>query len=162
MNTETKNIRIVGLGGMGILKSSGILAEALFRHGYDVKKAEIHGMSQRGGSVASDIRFGREILSPMIPDGEVDFLMVVAPEEEPNHTYSLRPEGKVISAASMDETIVPNRKTVNIALLGALSPYLDLPVDLWHTTITEAFPVKFHDANLRAFDSARAWAQKRS
>ena len=76
---EAINIKIAGLGGMGVLSASHVLAETLFLAGYDVKKAEVHGMSQRGGSVASDIRFGTRILSPMIPVGEVDFLLALAP-----------------------------------------------------------------------------------
>ena len=67
MNNNVQNIKIAGLGGMGVLSASWVLAEAVFRSGFDVKKAEVHGMSQRGGSVASDIRFGPKVLSPMIP-----------------------------------------------------------------------------------------------
>ena len=75
------NVIIAGLGGQGAIKASDILADAAFRAGLDVKKAEIHGMSQRGGSVSSDVRFGDEVLSPMIPRGEADFVLVLAPSE---------------------------------------------------------------------------------
>ncbi len=75
------NVVFAGLGGQGVIKASDILADAAFRAGRDVKKAEVHGMSQRGGSVTSDVRFGREVLSPMVPRGEADFLVVLAASE---------------------------------------------------------------------------------
>lgn len=75
MQDKITNVRIAGLGGMGVLKASLILGELLFECGYDVKKAEVHGMSQRGGSISSDVRFGKKVVSPMIPDGKIDFLL---------------------------------------------------------------------------------------
>ena len=71
------NVVIAGLGGQGVLKASAILADVAFRAGFDVKKSEIHGMSQRGGSVTSDVRFGRKVFSPMVPRGQADFLVVL-------------------------------------------------------------------------------------
>ena len=71
------NIVIAGLGAQGVLKSSDMLAYAAFLSGRDVKKAEVHGMSQRGGSVTSDIRFGTRVLSPMVPEGRADYLVVL-------------------------------------------------------------------------------------
>ncbi len=62
--TKVTNIVIAGLGGQGVLKASDIVAEAAFRAGLDVKKSEVHGMSQRGGSVTSDVRFGEKSLQP--------------------------------------------------------------------------------------------------
>ena len=91
MPGEVTSIVIAGLGGQGVLKASDIVAEAAFRAGFDVKKAEVHGMSQRGGSVTSDVRFGGQVLSPMAPAGEADFLVVLAPDQvEPNRNR-LRP-----------------------------------------------------------------------
>jgi indolepyruvate ferredoxin oxidoreductase beta subunit len=156
MNTkETINIRITGLGGMGILKGSQVLAEVLFQAGYDVKKAEVHGMSQRGGSVASDIRFGKKILSPMIPEAETDFLLVVAPEEIEIHRGALRPGGHLINAQSFDTVPLPNRKSLNIAMLGALSRHLNIPVEAWQKVILTVFPEKLHAVNLEAFEAGR-------
>ena len=60
MNSKVTNVVVAGLGGQGVLKASDILAQVAFEHGLDVKKSEIHGMSQRGGSVTSDVRFGRQ------------------------------------------------------------------------------------------------------
>ncbi len=154
-SSKTTNIRIAGLGGMGILKSAQVLAEVLFRNGYDVKKAEVHGMSQRGGSVTSDIRFGQEVLSPMIPGGEADFLMILAPEELENHRPSLRPNGILINAQSFDDVALPNRKSLNVAMLGTLSRHLDIPVERWQKTICDVFPEKLHAINLAAFEAGR-------
>ena len=78
MNQSPLNIKIAGLGGMGVLSAAEVLARTVFNSGRDVKKAEVHGMSQRGGSVASEVRIapeGSSIQSPMIPFGEVDYLV---------------------------------------------------------------------------------------
>ena len=66
MNKVT-NIVLAGLGGQGVLKGTDILADVALRAGYDVKKSEIKGMSQRGGSVTGDVRFGDAVFSPMVP-----------------------------------------------------------------------------------------------
>ena len=71
------NITVAGLGGQGVLKVTDILAEVLFAAGYDVKKSEVHGMSQRGGSVSSEVRYGGEVASPMVPAGEAHVLAVL-------------------------------------------------------------------------------------
>lgn len=68
------NILLVGVGGQGILLASEILSETFMLAGYDVKKSEIHGMSQRGGSVVSHVRYGNEVFSPIVPEGEGDIL----------------------------------------------------------------------------------------
>lgn len=74
MGNTVTNILLVGVGGQGILLASEILAEAFMLAGFDVKKSEIHGMSQRGGSVVSHVRFGNQVFSPVVPEGEGDIL----------------------------------------------------------------------------------------
>lgn len=74
MSTQITNILLVGVGGQGILLASEILSETFMLAGYDVKKSEIHGMSQRGGSVVSHVRYGKEVFSPIVPEGEGDIL----------------------------------------------------------------------------------------
>ena len=81
MNNGITNIIVAGLGGHGVLKASAIVADVAFRSGLDVKQSELHGMSQRGGSVSSDVRFGPEVFSPMVPTGEAHFLVVVSPDQ---------------------------------------------------------------------------------
>ncbi len=73
MDTVT-NILMAGVGGQGVILASEIVSEAMMRAGYDVKKSEVHGMAQRGGSVSSHVRFGTKVYSPLIKDGEVDIL----------------------------------------------------------------------------------------
>lgn len=74
MKASITNILLVGVGGQGILLASEILSETFMLAGYDVKKSEIHGMSQRGGSVVSHVRYGSEVFSPIVPEGEGDIL----------------------------------------------------------------------------------------
>ena len=74
MSQSVTNILLVGVGGQGILLASEILSEVFMQAGHDVKKSEIHGMSQRGGSVVSHVRFGAEVFSPVVPEGEGDIL----------------------------------------------------------------------------------------
>lgn len=74
MSNQITNILLVGVGGQGILLASEILSEAFMLAGFDVKKSEIHGMSQRGGSVVSHVRYGKEVFSPIVPEGEGDIL----------------------------------------------------------------------------------------
>ena len=72
---ETFNVSLVGVGGQGILLTANLLGRVAALAGLDVKKSEIHGMAQRGGSVASSVRFGERVCSPIIPAGESDLLV---------------------------------------------------------------------------------------
>jgi len=151
VSRELINVVIAGLGGQGVLAASDILAQTALRAGLDVKKSEIKGMSQRGGSVTSDVRFGDVVLSPMVPSGEADFLLVLEPTQvEPNRHY-LAPHGKLITPAAVNDDQLPNRKTVNVALLGALSAHLALAEDLWLECLREGFRPEFFEANRQAF-----------
>lgn len=73
--TETKNILIVGVGGQGTLLASKLLGKCFLEQGYDVKVSEVHGMSQRGGSVVTYVRYGKEVFSPVIDKGEADMII---------------------------------------------------------------------------------------
>jgi indolepyruvate ferredoxin oxidoreductase beta subunit len=150
-SSETTNVVIAGLGGQGVLKASDILCEALFRAGYDVKKSEIHGMSQRGGSVSSDVRFGKKVYSPMVPRGQADYLVVLAESQVEVARPMLRPGGVLIEPSAVDDKRLPNRKSLNVALLGALARQLDLTEDTWEAAIRAALPEKLHAANMQAF-----------
>jgi indolepyruvate ferredoxin oxidoreductase beta subunit len=154
------NVVIAGLGGQGALKASDIIAEAAFRSGLDVKKSEIHGMSQRGGSVTSDIRFGAEVFSPMVPPGETDFLVVLAPTQVDNNRWQLRAGGTLIPPDLVDENSLRSKKSLNVALLGALSALLDLPEAQWLAAIRSQLPEKLHEMNLDAFYKGREAAAR--
>jgi indolepyruvate ferredoxin oxidoreductase beta subunit len=145
------SVVIAGLGGQGVLKASDILADVAFRTGLAVKKSEIHGMSQRGGSVTSDVRFGREVFSPMVPEGEADFLISLASSEIAVNRAVLGPAGIAIGPDAVDESKLTNKKSLNVALLGALARHLDLPEESWRAAILASLPEKLHEANLHAF-----------
>ena len=72
---KTKNVMIVGVGGQGSLLASKLLGKLLLTKGYDIKVSEVHGMSQRGGSVVTYVRFGDKVYSPIIDKGEADFIV---------------------------------------------------------------------------------------
>jgi indolepyruvate ferredoxin oxidoreductase beta subunit len=72
---NTKNIMIVGVGGQGSLLASKLLGHLLLSEGYDVKVSEVHGMSQRGGSVVTYVRYGDKVYSPVIDEGEADYIV---------------------------------------------------------------------------------------
>jgi len=93
---KSVNVFAVGVGGQGIIRFSDILAEVAFRADYDVKKSEIHGLSQRGGSVTSYIKWGQKICSPVIMDGEADFLLSLEKLEALRHAHVVSKKGKII------------------------------------------------------------------
>ncbi len=155
MPSAVVNVVVAGLGGQGAIKASDILADVAFRAGKDVKKAEVHGMSQRGGSVTSDVRFGDRVLSPMIPGGEADFLLVLAPSEVEVTRPLLRPGGVLLAPDLVDEGALPNRRSLNVALLGALSTHLEFPESLWLEAIRAALPERLHEVNEKAFRMGR-------
>lgn len=97
MNNQIKNILLVGVGGQGILLASEILSEAAMLAGFDVKKSEIHGMSQRGGSVVSHVRYGTEVFSPIVPEGEGDILFGFELLETCRSLPLLKPGGTVVA-----------------------------------------------------------------
>ena len=149
--SETTNVVIAGLGGQGVLKCSDILAATVFGAGFDVKKSEIHGMSQRGGSVSSDVRFGAKVHSPMVPPGQADYLVVLAPSQVEVARPMLKPSGVLVEPGMVDEKRLVNKKSLNVALLGVLARHLDLADNLWHAAIQAVLPEKLHAANLQAF-----------
>lgn len=91
------NILIVGVGGQGTILASELLAHVLMTTGYDVKKSEVHGMSQRGGRVESHVRFGQKVYSPLIVRGEVDFLVGFELGETLRSLDWIDAQGKVIT-----------------------------------------------------------------
>jgi len=156
MRGQLTNVVVAGLGGQGVIKAADILAGVALRAGFDVKKSEIKGMSQRGGSVMSDVRFGDAVLSPMVPPGEADYLLVLEPTQVDPHKHYLKPGGTLITPEAVGAGRLPNRKTLNVALLGALSAHLPLPEAGWLEVLREAFPIDFFDANRQAFLTGRS------
>ncbi len=151
MPVEVTNIVVAGIGGQGVLKGTDILAEVALRAGFDVKKSEIKGMSQRGGSVTGEVRFGPEVYSPMVPTGEADFLLVLEPTQVAPNRHLLRPEGVLMTPAEINADELPNKKAINVALLGVLSAHLPMNEQLWLASLREGFDLSFFEANKQAF-----------
>ena len=93
---ETKSIMIVGVGGQGTLLASRILGNAVISQGYDVKVSEVHGMSQRGGSVVTYVRYGEKVYSPIIDKGGADMILAFELLEAKRALPFLKKDGKII------------------------------------------------------------------
>ncbi|QEK12468.1 indolepyruvate oxidoreductase subunit beta [Crassaminicella thermophila] len=93
---EVKNILLVGVGGQGIILASKILAQGLISAGYDVKMSEVHGMAQRGGSVTTQVRYGKKVYSPIIGKGQADIIVSFEKMETLRWLDHLKVDGKVV------------------------------------------------------------------
>ena len=93
---ETKNVMIVGVGGQGSLLASKLLGYILTEEGYDVKVSEVHGMSQRGGSVVTYVRYGDKVYSPVVAAGEADFIVSFEKIEAARYASHLKKDGKIV------------------------------------------------------------------
>ena len=166
------NVIIAGVGGQGVVKASDILTEAVFRAGFDVKKSEIHGMSQRGGSVASDIRFGEQVLSPMVPPGEADFILVMSEDEAQAVESQLKEGGTLLTPESLpgyidedadedeDEETRLRLRCMNVALLGGLSTLLDIPDSCWREALCANLPKRAWEFTEKVFQLGRELVDK--
>lgn len=187
MNDSTVSILFAGVGGQGVVLSSEILSLAAMTSGLDVKKTEVHGVAQRGGTVLSHVRFGKKVYSPLSPVGRVDYLIALEKLEGLRYSFYLKPGGVVFIN---NEEIIPtryigekipyperiedilkdngyesyviyardiaekagSRRAFNVAILGALSRFLDIKEDVWKTAITRSLPAGLHKLNLTAFE----------
>ena len=95
-NIPTRSILLVGVGGQGTILASKVLSEGLMRAGYDVKMSEIHGMSQRGGSVSTHVRFGSKVYSPVIDERQADILVSFEKVEAVRWLGYLKPGGMLV------------------------------------------------------------------
>ncbi len=94
--SNVKNILLVGVGGQGTILASKILSDGLMEAGYDVKMSEIHGMSQRGGNVSTQVRFGDKVFSPIIGKGEADLIVAFEKMEALRWIEYLKPGGRIV------------------------------------------------------------------
>ena len=137
---KTTNIMIVGVGGQGSLLASKLLGNLLVNEGYDVKVSEVHGMSQRGGSVVTYVRFGKKVYSPIIDKGEADFIVSFEKIEAARYSSYLSKNGKiivntqeiepmpVITGAAVyptDSLIELSDKGIDVDSLDALTPAIE-------------------------------------
>ncbi len=96
LEEKVKNVLVVGVGGQGVLRLSDIISTAALLQGYQVKKSEVHGMAQRGGSVNSHIRYGKVVAGPLIPKGEADLIIALEPLEGYRYLEYLSPDGVIV------------------------------------------------------------------
>ena len=94
---KTRNIMIVGVGGQGSLLASKLLGRLLMNEGFDAKVSEVHGMSQRGGSVVTYVRYGDKVYSPVIDKGEADFIVSFELLEAARWMSFAAPDGQIIT-----------------------------------------------------------------
>jgi indolepyruvate ferredoxin oxidoreductase beta subunit len=134
-----------------VLLASEIIAQAALSAGYDVKKSEVHGMSQRGGSVTSCVRFGSKVHSPLIERGRADLLVSFVPEEGRRWRSFLRKEGRFVEAPPDIRQNLRRPRTFNIAVVGILSAHLCLPVQAWLDAIEANVPPGSFEDNKHAF-----------
>lgn len=118
--SETKNILLVGVGGQGTILTSKIISNGFINAGYEVKMAEIHGMSQRGGSVTTQIRYGEKVYSPVIEKGTADLIVAFEKSEALRWLEYLREDGILIVN---DYTIEPF--TVSLGISGYPEDVID-------------------------------------
>jgi indolepyruvate ferredoxin oxidoreductase beta subunit len=132
---KTMNFLVTGVGGQGALLASGILADVGVRAGYDVKKSEVHGMAQRGGSVTSTVRWGNVVYSPLIGQGEADYLLALEKLEALRYVEMLRPGGTAVVgdmgipplSVSSGDDVYPNDEQVRRVLSQVTGDYHFIP-----------------------------------
>lgn len=137
---KTTSLMIVGVGGQGTLLASKLLGRLLVSEGYDVKVSEVHGMSQRGGSVVTYVRFGEKVYSPIVERGEADYIISFEKAEAARWLPFLKKGGKmivntqqidpmpvIIGAAEYPENVLEEMKTLGVDTdaIDALTPALN-------------------------------------
>jgi len=128
---QVHNILMVGVGGQGVILASEILSEVMMRAGYDVKKSEVHGMAQRGGSVSTHVRFGPRVFSPLIKKGDADILF----------SFEMLESVRYLDFLKKDALIVVNNQKV-------LPPSVTLGVDRYPENIPEILRERFSQVEI--------------
>lgn len=160
MKDKTYNVTFGGTGGQGILKAAEICGWAAMLAGYHVKKSEVHGMAQRGGSVESHVRFGKKVYSPVVAAGTADVLVCFHPEEHDRLKAFLRPGGiDLIEYLEKAKTAIENPRDLNVFLVGVLSAHLPVKIDFWLEAIESVFKKKYVEQNKGVFLKGRETAK---
>jgi indolepyruvate ferredoxin oxidoreductase beta subunit len=160
MSNKVYSITFGGIGGQGVLKASEICGWAAMFAGYHVKKSEVHGMSQRGGSVESHVRFGKRVFSPLVPAGGADFLVCFHQEEHPRLLSFLKPDGVDLAGyLEKAEKAIDNPRGLNTCLVGVLSAKLPIREECWMKAIETVFKGKGVEENKKVFLDGRKIGQ---
>ena len=156
MNNNTCNILFCGIGGQGVLKASEICGWAAIFDGFHVKKSEVHGMAQRGGSVESHLRFGKKVFSPLITRGQVDYLVSFHHDEHDRMKNLLRHDGvDLIGYLDKAQAQIEDQRQLNTFLVGVLSALLPVKEQSWIKAIEKVFPEKILAQNKEVFLKGR-------
>jgi indolepyruvate ferredoxin oxidoreductase beta subunit len=132
------NVFFCGTGGQGVLTAAEICAVAAMNAGYHVKKSEVHGMAQRGGSVESHVRFGPRIFSPLIKPGTADFIVCFHEGEGNRLAAYLRKGGTTFVPFLKDPAFLPqDRRFLNTAFLGILSALAPIAEESWLAALSQ-------------------------
>jgi len=146
------DIIIVGIGGQGTILAGKILCDALVESGYDVKKSEVHGMSQRGGSVITHVRFDKnKVYSPLIRAKSADIVLSFNEDETKRYSYLAKDDARVIQLTDKDKEKV-FVKSLNVFGLGKLSTIVEIPYNAWEKSLKSNVK-KFYEDNLKAFET---------
>ena len=143
---KTTSVMIVGVGGQGSLLASRLLGTLLTDEGYDVKVSEVHGMSQCGGSVVTYVRFGEKVYSPIVTEGECDFIISFEKLEAARYAGCLRKGGKIIV------------NTQEIDPMPVITGAAEYPADVLETMKAQGFDVDDFDALAPAMEAGSAKA----
>ena len=174
-NTRICNILFVGTGGQGVLTASEVVGWAAMYDGRHVKKSEVHGMAQRGGSVESHLRFGPKtvgagfkpaqkmaandrqmVYSPLIPKGKADFLISFHKDERERMKDFLKKGGTdLLDALDKAKAAVSDPRFVNTFILGVLSKHLPIAEENWKKALEQVFKGKRTAENLAVFMQGR-------
>ena len=154
---ETKSVMIVGVGGQGSLLASRLLGNVLLAQGYDVKVSEVHGMSQRGGSVVTYVKYGDKKGGHLITSTQqIDPMPVItgAAEYPTDIVEKIKAKGAdiiAVDALSLAEQ-AGTAKASNVVLMGVLASRMDYPEELWQKALEQCVPPKFLELNKKAFE----------
>ncbi len=143
---KTVSIMIVGVGGQGSLLASKLLGNLLTDEGYDVKVSEVHGMSQRGGSVVTYVRYGEKVYSPIVTEGECDFIISFEKLEAARYAGCLREGGRIIV------------NTQEIDPMPVITGAAEYPGDVLETLKAQGFQIDDFDALTPALEAGSAKA----
>ena len=145
------SVLFCGVGGQGVLTAAEICGVAAMNAGYHVKKSEVHGMAQRGGSVESHVRFGETVHSPLIPPGTADLLVCFDAGEGERLASYLRPGGTTfLDHLEQFKSLGEDRRFLNTYLLGILSAYLPMAQKHWLDALNAVFR-RAQEENRRVF-----------
>ncbi len=158
---ETINVLFYGIGGQGVLTAAEVCALAAMIDGYHVKKSEVKGMAQRGGSVESYVRFGEAVQSPLPLSKDCDVIVCLHKQEYPRLKDEVKPKGKDLFPylEKAQKAVGEKKLFLNTYMLGVLSAFLDIREESWLLALDQKFK-KEQQQNRTFFLSGRQEGQR--